>query len=158
MAVLVYRQVTDDEYRVLALRRRAGAAEQSPQPRDDLLEAERLGHVVVAAGSQTRDAVLDGVLGGQEQNRDMRLPRADSAQDLDTAEVGQHDVEQDHVGIKRTRGANGGVPRQGGLHLPALVPQHGREQLPEARLVIDDKGPNRRTVRAGGGGGAASRN
>src|ERR1035438_3236546 len=106
MAVLVYRQVTDDEYRVLSLRRRAGAAEQSPQPRDDLLEAERLGHVVVAAGGQTRDAVLDGVLGGQEQNRDIRLPRADSAQDLETAEVGQHDVEQDHVGIDRTRGAN----------------------------------------------------
>src|SRR5450759_1465412 len=55
------------------------ARRQSPQPRDDLLEAERLGHVVVAAGGQTRDAVLDGVLGGQEQDRDMRLRRADSA-------------------------------------------------------------------------------
>ena len=38
------------------------------QPGDDLLQAERLGDVVVAAGREPGDAVLDGVAGGEEED------------------------------------------------------------------------------------------
>ncbi len=60
VAVLVQREVADDQHRVV-VRRRDGAApaQQAAQPGDDLLEAERLGDVVVAAGGEPGDAVLD---------------------------------------------------------------------------------------------------
>ena len=48
---------------------RTGPAHQAAQPRDQLLEGERLGHVVVAAGGEAGDAVLDGVAGGEEEDR-----------------------------------------------------------------------------------------
>ena len=62
VAVLVHREVADDEQRAALVGRDGGAAHQGAQPGDDLLEAERLGDVVVAAGGEAGDAVLDGVL------------------------------------------------------------------------------------------------
>ena len=48
----------------------AGAAPQHrPDPGEDLVEAERLGHVVVAAQRQPGDLVLRGVARGEEQHR-----------------------------------------------------------------------------------------
>src|SRR5207249_12035477 len=47
VAVFVEGQVTHDEGRVALGQRGAAAAQQRPQPCDDLLQAERLGHVVV---------------------------------------------------------------------------------------------------------------
>ena len=74
------------------------APQQRAQPGDDLLEAERLGDVVVAAGGQPGDAVLDGVPGGEEQHRHVRVVAAQPAQHLEAVEVGQHHVEHDGVG------------------------------------------------------------
>ena len=45
------------------------AAEDRLHARDDLGEAERLRDVVVAAGAQRLDLVLDRVLRGQEEDR-----------------------------------------------------------------------------------------
>ena len=61
--VLVEGEVADGEHRVLGLgERQGGAADEPAQARDDLFEAERLGDVVVAAGGETGDAVVERVL------------------------------------------------------------------------------------------------
>src|SRR6478609_7068228 len=71
MAVLVEGQVPDGDHRVLLVGRDHGrAAHQRAQPGDHLLEAERLGDVVVAAGGETGDAVLDRVPRCEEQDGD----------------------------------------------------------------------------------------
>jgi hypothetical protein len=67
------------------------------QPDDDLLQAERLDHVVVAAGGQPGDAILDGVLRGQEQHRQVGCVGPQPAQHLQAAQVRQHDVEHRKV-------------------------------------------------------------
>ena len=86
-----------------ALVDRAGAAHERPQPGHDLLEAERLGDVVVAAGRQPGHPVLDGVAGGEEQDRDVLAVGAQLRQHGEPVEVGQHDVEDDGVGPEVAR-------------------------------------------------------
>ena len=44
---------------------------QPAQPGDQFLQAERLGHVVVSAGGEAGDAVVEGVLRGEEQDGDV---------------------------------------------------------------------------------------
>ena len=148
VAVLVQGQIADDERRVLAGRGHPGAAQQPAQPRDELLDAERLGDVVVAARGQAGDAVLDGVLGGEEQHRHLGALAAHPAQHLEAVEVGQHDVEDHGVRPELARRAHGGRAVGRGPHLPALVPQRHREQLREGGLVVDDQDPDGAAVRA----------
>ena len=83
----------------------AGAAEDRLHARDDLGEAERLGHVVVAAGAQRLDLVLDRVLRGQEENRRLEALLPQPPADLDAVEVGEHPVEHDEVGLARATAA-----------------------------------------------------
>src|SRR5919204_299084 len=60
--VLVQLQVLELEPAGLVLRR-PRAAQDVPNPRDQLLEAERLGHVVVAATGQAAQLVLARIAG-----------------------------------------------------------------------------------------------
>src|SRR6478752_6937315 len=60
VAVLIEHEIADDQLGTLPRGRHAGAAQQPAQPRDQLLEAERLRDVVVATRGEPRDPVLDG--------------------------------------------------------------------------------------------------
>ena len=149
VAVLVEGEVADDDDRVLLVGGDdRGAAHQGAQPGDDLLEAERLGDVVVAAGRETGDAVLDGVAGGEEEDRDPLVVLAHPAQHLHPVHVGEHHVERDGVGLELAGGADGGHSRGGRLDLPALVPQRHAQELGEVVLVVDDEHPRRGAVGA----------
>jgi len=116
-----------------------GAAQEGTQPGHDLLQGEGLGHVVVAACGQPGHAVLDGVLGRQEQDRHVRAVAAHPAHDLQSVEVGKHDVQDDDVGVDLLGGAHGCDPGPGSGDLPSLVTQGGGEQVGEHLLVVDDQ-------------------
>jgi len=60
-----------------------GSAQDRLDARDDLSEAERLRHVVVAARAQRLDLVLGRVLGGEEENAGLGALRPEAAADLD---------------------------------------------------------------------------
>ena len=119
--------------------RTTGTAEHGADPGDHLLEGERLGHVVVAAERQALDLVLGRVLGGEEQHRraDAVLPQP--ADDAEAVEAGHHHVEDEQVGPERLRGVDRLEPAGRGLDLEAGEPQRGRQQLDDARLVVDDE-------------------
>ena len=139
MAVLVHREVTDDDQRRRLVGDDGRASHERTQPGDDLLEAERLGHVVVATGREPGDPVLDGVLGGEEEDGDGVVVGAHPAQHLEPVEVGQHHVEHDRVGLEVARSLDRLDPGAGRAHLPALVAQSHRQQLGEVGLVVDDE-------------------
>src|SRR3954463_8790200 len=65
VALLVQGQVADDQHTVVG-HHAAGPAQQTAQPGGHLLQAEGLGDVVVSAGGESGDAVLERVLGGEE--------------------------------------------------------------------------------------------
>src|SRR6478609_4916540 len=146
VAVLVESQVTDDEHGVGGRHGDRRATHERSDAGDDLLEGERLGDVVVAAGGQTRDAVLDGVLGGEEEDGHVAVVGTHAPEHLEPVEVGKHHVEHDRVGVELTGRAHGLHAGAGGSHLPPLVTQGHPEQLGEVHLVVDDEDPHRGAV------------
>ena len=71
--------------------------EERPDAGEELVERERLREVVVRAGVQARDAVLHAVARREHQDRRPSVRRPQAAADLDPVDVGEHQVEQDHV-------------------------------------------------------------
>ena len=88
-------------------------AHEPAQPGDDLLEAERLGDVVVATRGDAGDAVLDGVARGEEEDGDVGVAAAQAAQDLEAVDVGEHHVEE------TTSGPNSRAARMPAMPVPA---------------------------------------
>src|SRR6476620_9651293 len=149
VAVLVEGEVADDDDRVLVLRGDdGGAAHERAKPGDDLLEAERLGDVVVAARGQPGDAVLDGVARREEEDRDALVVLAHPAEHLHTVHVRKHHVECHRVGLELTSRTDRGHAAAGRPDLPALVAQRHAQQLGEVVLVVDDEHPRRGAVGA----------
>ena len=87
-----------------------GPADQPAQAGQHLLERERFGDVVVAAGGDAGDPVLDRVAGGQEQHAHRRVRLAQVAQHLQAGHVGQHDVEHDDLRVVLARQPDGALP------------------------------------------------
>ena len=68
------------------------------QPGDDLLDVERLGHVVVAADAEAAQPVGERIACGQEQHRRVDALRAQRLADVAAVGVGQADVDHERVG------------------------------------------------------------
>ena len=146
--VLVHGQVGHGQLGAGARARHPGPAQQPAQPGDDLLQAERLGHVVIAAGGDPADPVLHRVPRGQEQHADMRQDRPYPAQYLNAVEVRQHDVQQDRVRLElagrharprcRPRPCGSPSPRNGArwrATRPGLARRRRRARGPGCRPV-----------------------
>ena len=146
VAVLVEGQIADHDLGAARLAGHTGAPQQCAQPQHHLFEAERLGHVVVAARGQPRDPVLDRILRRQQQQRQMRDPLAQFAQHVQAAHVRQHHVEHHDVGRVLPGQSDRGRTVARGLDLPALVPKRHRHQLGEDGFVVDDQHVDRLTV------------
>ena len=72
----------------------AGAAQGDPDPRVELVDPERLGHVVVGAALERLDLLALLVAAGQDHDRRRRLA-ADAPDDVEALDVGQAEVEED---------------------------------------------------------------
>ena len=73
------------------------AAQQRPHPRAQLVGVERLDQVVVGAGVQPGDALVDRVAGGEQQDRHAQALRAQPAGDREPVHAGHRHVEHDRV-------------------------------------------------------------
>jgi hypothetical protein len=139
VTVLVEGEVADDQRGVGAPVGGTGPPYQPAQPRDDLFEAERLGDVVVPAGRQPGDPVLDGVLGGEEEDRHVGQFTAQPSEHGQPVHVGQHHVEHDGVGPEVARGLDGARAVTGTPDLPSLIAQGHGQQLGDRHLVVHHK-------------------
>ena len=91
----VQAQVGEDERFLMLV---SGAAQQRADAGQQLVERERLDEVVVGTGVEAGDAIGDAVAGGQQQDRQARLGRAQTAADLQSVDTGQHDINDDEIG------------------------------------------------------------
>ena len=136
--VLVELEVLEHEPARLGLGE-PGAAQDRADPRDQLLEAERLGDVVVAAERQAADLVLGRVARGEEDDRHPRALGAEPLGDLEALHVGQHHVEHDQVrpeGGDRRRARR---RRSRRTRREALEAQGHRDDVDDVGLVVDDE-------------------
>ncbi len=139
VALLVEPQVAHAHPAVVALPVRT--AQDGPDTDDELLDAEGLGHVVVAAQCETPQLVVEGVAGGEEEDRQ---PPADTVpshalEDLEPAQVGEHHVEDDQVRAELGHGLERVATHVGHLDLHALVAQGHGQEVGDAGLVVDDQ-------------------
>lgn len=112
--------------------------QQYVDPRGQLTDGERLGHVVVRADPETDQQVGLVVPGGEHQHRDRPLG-LDPAADLQSVEAGQHHVQDQQLGQPALGRGDGGRAVRGRLHLEALGPQAGRDGLGDGVVVLDDE-------------------
>ena len=117
----------------------AAAAQQRLQAGGQLRDGERLDEVVVGAGLQAGDAVLDLVARGQDADGDVDAAGAQALDDRHPVEVGHRHVEDDDsrraLGDRLER-----LTATGGRgHGKALEAQRALEGLPDGGLVVDDE-------------------
>ena len=86
----------------------ADAAEHRVDARDDLLRLKGLDHVVVRAELEPEHLVEHLALCGEHDDGALRF-LADLAANLPAVELGQHDVEQNEVGVHRVKHLHGGL-------------------------------------------------
>jgi CRP/FNR family transcriptional regulator, cyclic AMP receptor protein len=116
-----------------------GAPQQGPQPRLQLTQRERLDEIVVGAGVEPLDAIVDRVARGEHQHRRAIARRPHAAADLKAVKAGHRDVEDDRVG-RRSRHAIQGLDAVGGeVDLVALERQRALQRRAHGRLVVDDQ-------------------
>ena len=114
-------------------------AEVGPDPRRQLLEGERLGHVVGGAPVEALDPVGDLALGGEHDHRQGRLASADRGQNLDPVAPGQHPVEDHQVEAAAERQPLALDAVGGWSDAVALGLETPREEVGDRRLVLDDQ-------------------
>ena len=144
--VLVHAQVADNQARAARpsgrFRRPAPARAAGP----NLLEAERLRHVVVPAGGDPGDPVLQGVPRGEEEDADGRVLRAQASQHLQPVHIREHHVQDNHVRPELLGAAHRLGPRPGLGGLPAVEGQHADQYVGQVRFVLDDERSERSAV------------
>ncbi len=113
-------------------------AQQGAHPRQKLLDAERLGHIVVGTAIQRIDLLHFTGTHRQHQHRH-RAPFAQVTQYLLTVHVRQAQVE--HHQVRLAQGRLGQPFRAGGSleHLVALRGQADAQELADLRFIVDDQ-------------------
>src|SRR3954470_18989907 len=114
------------------------AAQERPQPGEQLLALERLVQVVVGARVEPRDAVVEAVARGEHQDRDVTAT-AQPARDLDAIELRQTEVEHDCVGLEHRRLLERRDAVLGELHVVALESQRAAQRAGDLDVVLDYK-------------------
>ena len=79
----------------------------------------------------------------------------DSLQDSQPVHVGEHDVEDQHVGVDLLELSDRLAPVVGDLDGPALIVQRHLHQVGQRRLVVDQQNPDRMSRRGDRSGAAA---
>ena len=77
---------------------------EGAKARQQDMEREWLGQVIVRAGVETTDDVFGCISGGQQEDRctDTALPKA--LNDGNSIQAGQHHIENEHIEAARDRG------------------------------------------------------
>src|SRR5207247_8909650 len=118
------------EGELLELLPRAGTPQHRANPRQELAQAEGLGHVVIGAQLQSLDAIGFLAAGGQHDDGNVEPLGAQLAADVPAAHARHHDVEKEQVRRLRQREGEAAPAIAGGARLIAL----------EAKVVLEAPG------------------
>lgn len=130
-------QVTDAQHRGV-LAGGAHPAQPRPDPRQEFLCLERLGHVVVGARLQPLDHVTGVGLRGEHHDRHIRF-RPQVATHVDAVATGKHQIQQNEVGLVRAKRLERLVAAGDSYRLEAGRLQHDLEHLRQRDVVVDDE-------------------
>ena len=127
------------------------APQQGAQPRPQLAQREGLDQVVVRAGVEALDTVVDRVARGEHQHRGAVAGLAHAPADLEAVEAGHADVEHDGVGRRRGQPVERLGAICGQLDVIAFERKCALQRGAHGRLVVDNQDPHFRSISPSGG-------
>src|SRR4051812_23615763 len=117
---------------------RRAAAQQRPDPRQQLLALEWLDQVVVGAAVEAGHPVLGLSPCRQHQDRHVAVA-AQAPADLDSIEPGQAEIEHDEIGNEAGGDVESLGPVGGGADFVALVAERAAQDIGDVDVVLDDQ-------------------
>ena len=114
-------------------------ARQSFDPRQQLLEREGFGDVIVGAGAQRFHLRIDGVLCGENQHRAVEPARPQIVQHLRPGFARESHVEDDDVVLLRNRARFTIIAVGDEVDAPALLLEAALDELSYCGIVFDDE-------------------
>ena len=132
------RSTTRSPISIDRLARGGHAAQACAQPGQELVDPDRLRHVIVGPGVERRNLLVLVADRGEDDHR-RAAPRSELAAHVGARAVGQDQVEDHRVGRAHRRLRERGLRRLGGLDLVPRRPQAGAQRAQDLRLVVDDE-------------------
>ena len=120
------------------------APQQRAQAREQLAQGERLDQVVVGAGIEAGDAVVDRVARGEHEDRRAVAGLAHAPAHLEAVDVRHGDVEHDGVDLLAGDAVERLAAVLGEGHVVALEGQRPLHRRAQRRLVVDHQDSHRR--------------
>ena len=123
------------------------APQQRADPRQHLLERERLDQIVVGAAVEAGHAILERVARRQHQHRRLVAALAQRSENLQAVAARQHEIEQDDVerlGVQPEERAFAGVLDR---DVVAFAVQPFPQGVGDLLFVLDDEDPRRHVCR-----------
>jgi hypothetical protein len=117
--------------------RALAATGERAQPRGQLRERERLGHVVVGSTVEPANAVLDRIARGEHQHGHPLRALAQAPAGLDAVHARQHHVQHDRLVLDRAHAGERLVAVGGDVDHQALVAQAAPDGRRHPRVVLD---------------------
>ncbi len=114
----------------------ARTAQERAQSSQQFLEVEGLHQVIVGAGIQPRDAIVNGIARGQHENRRAETGAAQFAADRVAALQRQHHVQDDNVVRIDRRLIQGAFSVGRNIHRVSLLPQALGQESGDADFVF----------------------
>jgi hypothetical protein len=129
---------------------RTTAAEQRPNPREELGQRKRLDQIVVGALIQAKDAIVDAVASGQNQDWRLQVPLPQGLQDFEPVPPRQHQIEYDQIEHFSVRAKKPVLARYGDDNVVMLCLQGRLEHLSQFPLIFDDQNAHDSEMVTGG--------
>ncbi len=128
---------TDPQRRIATFRR---SAQQRLDPGNQLDDRERLGQIVVAAGTQPAHAVVDRTERAQDQNRGADVVLPQGLDDGEAVHAGQQAVDDHDVGPRPRRALSSpSIPGRCPIDLETAVDELGHDLRRGFAVILDQE-------------------
>ena len=115
------------------------AAQHGAHAGQQFADLEGLEDVVIGAGVQSGDAVVQGVAGGDDEHRQGGGLAADAAQYLQAVAAGQAEVQQDEVVVLGAQGREGAVAILHPVGCPGGIVQGAVDGVADHGVIFDEE-------------------
>ena len=109
---------------------------EGAHPRLEFRQGERLGHVVVGAGVEAADALLDRIGRGEDQHGQQRAARAQAPQHVHAGQARQAEVEDQEVELLRGQRGVGVLAVLDAVDRIAGLAQRTRQPVREHAVIF----------------------
>src|SRR6478672_442068 len=130
----------------LGLKDVAAAPDESAEPREELAEVEGLGEIVVGAGVEAGDLVVDGIARREHEDGHVDAFSSDLSADLETVHFGQDDVEHDRVVVVDSREKERFRPVRRVVDRVRRLAKPPGDRFAQLSVVLGKQNPHGRTL------------